>query len=145
MNGIQVPKQFAIYANHQPKATANAELLWDSDCYLDGGIHGQSTRGQHKLQLLRPVGPGEEITADYGPHYSYQAHGFRRNGATNVSVAWANQSFDTTYGDSTPHVNHAQHQRGKRVRTRTEPDITTTFNIDEYSSMTRKCKSRGGS
>ena len=54
--------------------------------------------GRRGGQLLRPVGPGEEITADYGPHYGYQAHGFRRNGATNVSVAWANQSFNITYG-----------------------------------------------
>eukprot|EP01047_Picozoa_sp_COSAG01_P044958 COSAG01_NODE_4107_length_5341_cov_235.805990_3_plen_389_part_00 len=80
VNGKSVPKQFAIYANHQPNRKANARLVWDKDRYLDGGEHGQSTRGQHALQLKHPIGPGVEITVDYGPTYGYDVQGFSRSG-----------------------------------------------------------------
>jgi hypothetical protein len=35
--------------------------------------------GQPFLRLLRDVAAGEEITADYGPWYAYQRHGFNRH------------------------------------------------------------------
>ena len=80
VNGKSVPKQFAIYANHQPSRKANARLVWDKDRYLDGGKYGRSTRGQHVLQLKHPIGPGVEITVDYGPTYGYDVQGFSRSG-----------------------------------------------------------------
>eukprot|EP01049_Picozoa_sp_SAG25_P014158 SAG25_NODE_2412_length_1631_cov_18.496084_2_plen_141_part_01 len=85
VNGISVSRQFAIYANHQPNRTANARLVWDRDRYLDGGKYGQSPRGQHVLILKHPIGPGVEITADYGPSYGYDVQGFSRSGHTTAA------------------------------------------------------------
>ena len=80
VNGQSVPDQFAIYANHQPNRKANAQLVYDKDRYLDGGKHGQSTRGQHVLVLKHPIAAGVEITADYGSTYGYEVQGFSRSG-----------------------------------------------------------------
>ena len=62
--------QYATMANHRPPDEANAELGWDPD-------FGEP--GQPFLCLLRDVAAGEEITADYGPWYTYQRHGFSRH------------------------------------------------------------------
>lgn len=103
MNGISVSRQFAIYANHQPNRTANARLVWDRDRYLDGGKYGQSPRGQHVLILKHPIGPGVEITADYGPSYGYDVQGFSRSGHTTAAYTTdsdisgrGNINFNTT-------------------------------------------------
>ena len=76
---LHIPQQFAIYANHRPNKHANAVLQWDHDRYLYGGQRGQSPRGQHVLILKDDIDPGVEITADYGPTFSYEAHGFSRH------------------------------------------------------------------
>lgn len=65
--------------NHRPNKHANAVLQWDHDRYLHGGQHGQSPRGQHVLILKDDIDPGVEITVDYGPTFSYEAHGFSRH------------------------------------------------------------------
>ena len=74
VNGIAVPRQHAIYANHRPEHLANAKLHWDTERYRDCG----SDIGQPVLILKRSVKRNEEITADYGPLYDYEAHGFTR-------------------------------------------------------------------
>ena len=109
VNGKSVPKQFAIYANHQPSRKANARLVWDKDRYLDGGKYGRSTRGQHALQLKHPIGPGVEITADYGPTYGYDVQGFSRSGHS--TAAYTTDSGNSRRGGisfiTTPtHVRH---------------------------------------
>ena len=69
-SNIVVTGEYAIMANHRPPDEANAELGWDPD-------FGEP--GQPFLCLLRDVAAGEEITADYGPWYTYQRHGFSRH------------------------------------------------------------------
>jgi hypothetical protein len=73
VNGIAIPEQFAIYANHQPGACANARFHWDEERYL-----GRCTTGQPVLIITRTLRPGEEVTADYGPLFDYARHHFRR-------------------------------------------------------------------
>ena len=123
VNGISVPKQFAIYANHQPSNRANAVLQWDADRYLDGGKHGRSPRGQHVLILKHQIDPGVEITADYGPSYSYQAHGFRRNGSTAAAHV---ETMPVPIS-----------QRPKQVGFDTKPSTLRQYNIDTDHNMRR--------
>ena len=73
VNGIAIPQQFAIYANHQPSTCANAKFHWDDERYL-----GRCATGQPVLIITRSLRPGEEITADYGPLFDYDRHNFRR-------------------------------------------------------------------
>ena len=86
-----------------------SRLVWDKDRYLDGGEYGRSTRGQHALQLKHPIGPGVEITADYGPTYGYDVQGFSRSGRS--TAAYTTDSGNSRRGgisfNTTPtHVRH---------------------------------------
>jgi hypothetical protein len=74
VNGIAIPEQHAIYANHQPEKYANCRLFWDKDRY-----QGRSNIGQPVLITKRQIQTGEELTADYGPHYAYEKHGMVRS------------------------------------------------------------------
>ena len=67
-DGLAIPDQFAIRANHRRRGN-NATLAW-FDSY--GEI------GQPLIRTVRPVGAGEEITVDYGSNYAYDEHGFQR-------------------------------------------------------------------
>ena len=60
------------------RSCLKATNTWSGTTY--GGKYGRSTRGQHVLQLKHPIGPGVEITADYGPTYGYDVQGFSRSG-----------------------------------------------------------------
>eukprot|EP01047_Picozoa_sp_COSAG01_P027253 COSAG01_NODE_1793_length_9215_cov_16.655002_10_plen_531_part_00 len=71
VDGLAVPVQYAIRANHAPSYSANAQLLWDDD---------SGEFGQPYLELTVPVKKGAEITVDYGPHYDYAGNGFQREG-----------------------------------------------------------------
>ena len=62
-DGLAVPDQFAIRANHQAKRLTNAYLTWDDDY---GAI------GQPQVVTRRPIRAGEEITVDYGSKYGYE-------------------------------------------------------------------------
>jgi hypothetical protein len=59
VNGIAIPEQFAIYANHQPGACANARFHWDEEHYL-----GRCTTGQSVLIVT----PGPDIETGGGSY-----------------------------------------------------------------------------
>jgi hypothetical protein len=75
VDGLAVPVQYAIRANHKPHRLANAELIWDED-------YGEF--GQPKVELKSNVRAGQEITVDYGQHYDYTVNNFQR-GSGHVS------------------------------------------------------------
>lgn len=62
-DGSAIPTQFAIKTQHQEKAKANAELIWNEDI---------EPFGQPMVHTKRPIRAGEEITADYGGKYGYE-------------------------------------------------------------------------
>ena len=100
-------------------------MAWKSevnprDRYLDGGKYGRSTRGQHVLQLKHPIGPGVEITADYGPTYGYDVQGFSRSGHSTAA-----------------HTTNSSNPGRASVSFVTTPTDVRTYRINDYNVMRR--------